>query len=229
MIRRPIDHRIATSRRPLLGFLLAFSLLLPVALASSAPARAQEAAQDTEGAQAFIQKLSDEAMAIWRDPTITFAEREQKFRDILQRDFAIDFLGQLVLGHYVRTATPEQLKEYYELFPVYIVDKFARRLGDYNNQQIVIGDTAPAGRRDVFVRTTLVRPGGEPIAADWRVRKMKDGFKIVDVKVEGISMAITQRDEFASIIARDGFDGLLKVLREGGDTGNSASAASATN
>ena len=229
MIRRLLDYRMATDGRPWLRFLLALGLLLPIALAVSTPARTQEAAQDPEGAKAFIQKLSDEALEIWRDPTITFKEREQKFRDILQRDFAIDFLARLVLGRHLRTATPEQLKEYFKLFPVYIVDKFARRLGDYNNQQIVVGNTAPAGRRDIFVRTTLVRPGGEPIAADWRVRKMKDGFKIIDVKVEGISMAITQRDEFASIIAKDGFDGLLKVLREGGDSTSGTSAASAAN
>ncbi len=229
MIRRFLDHRIATGRRPWLRFLLALGLLLPIALTMSAPVRAQEAAQDPEGAKAFIQKLSDEALAVWRDPTITFEERERKFRDMLKRDFAIDFLARLVLGRHLRTATPEQLKTYFELFPVYIVDKFARRLGDYNNQRIVVGDTAPAGRRDIFVRTTLVRPGGEPIAADWRVRRMKDGFKIIDVKVEGISMAITQRDEFASIIARDGFDGLLRVLREGGDSGSSTSAASSAN
>ncbi|MFQ5346399.1 MAG: phospholipid-binding protein MlaC [Rhodothalassiaceae bacterium] len=222
-VARPADG-VAVLRR-LFGLA---ALLLAFLSGLVAPAAGQEASEDPEAAKAFISKLADEAMAIWRDPTITFEQREQNFRDILQRDFAIDFLARLSLGRYLRTATKEQLKEYFELFPVYVVDKFARRLGDYNNQTIEIGGTAPAGSRDIFVRTTLIRPGGEPIAADWRVRKIGDGFKIVDVKVEGISMAITQRDEFASIIAREGFDGLLDVLRKGGGAEDAGTAA-ATN
>ncbi len=196
-------------------------LLLFILLASAGSTWAAEsdtpppAAQDPEGAKAFITQLSDEAMAVWRDPTLTEAEREKKFRDLLYEGFDVRFLARLSLGRHAREMKREQFREYMKLFPDYIVNKFSKRIGDYTNQKIRILDTAPAGTRDIFVRTELVRPGGDPIAADWRVRRKKEGFRIVDVKVEGISMAITQRDEFSSLIEKSGIDGLLADLRKG--------------
>ncbi len=200
-----------------LALLLAFALL-PVA--GSAGAAAQDdaplpAAKDPEGAKAFIAQLSEEAMAVWRDPTLSEAEREKKFRELLYEGFDVRFLARLSLGRHARTMKRDQLREYMKLFPDYIVNKFSKRIGEYTDQKIRILDTAPAGTRDIFVRTELVRPGGEPIAADWRVRRRKDGLRIVDVKVEGISMAITQRDEFSSLIEKSGIEGLLAELRAG--------------
>ncbi len=71
----------------------------------------------------------------------------------------------------------------------------------------------PAGSKDVVVRTRIERPSGPPIKADWRVRVIKDEYKIIDVTVEGVSMAITQRSEFAAVIKSSGFEGLLVALR----------------
>ena len=75
--------------------------------------------------------------------------------------------------------------------------------------------TQPVGRSDVYVRTELLRPaGGSPIAADWRVKHTKDGSpKIIDLKIEGISIAETKRDEFASLISSRGFDAFLDEIR----------------
>ncbi|RME67800.1 MAG: ABC transporter substrate-binding protein, partial [Alphaproteobacteria bacterium] len=67
--------------------------------------------------------------------------------------------------------------------------------------------------------------GGPPIAADWRVRRMPDGeLKIIDLRVEGISLAETKRQEFASMIANNGFAGFLDQLR--GQSDGAAQAAS---
>lgn len=201
---------------PVGGRRLALFAALVLLLVPSAIARGQEsAAQDPEGAKAFITDLADRAMAIWRDPTRTQLEREKGFRDLLFEGFDVEFLAKISLGRFVRQMTREQYDEYMRLFPDYVVNKFANRIGEYSNQTIEIGEAVPAGTRDVFIRTTLVRPGAEPLAADWRVRKTKDGFRIVDVKVEGISMVISQRDEFAALIEKSGIEGLLAELRKG--------------
>ena len=68
---------------------------------------------------------------------------------------------------------------------------------------------------DTIVRTQIKRPsGGAPIGVDYRVRKISDSYKVVDVNVEGISMLHTHRVEFASVINRKGFDGFLKMLKD---------------
>ncbi|GAB4572548.1 MAG: ABC transporter substrate-binding protein [Rhodothalassiaceae bacterium] len=195
------------------GFFLVPALLGLLFLA--VPKADAQTAADPDEARAFIEKLSDDAVAVWANMKLTEAEREAEFRRLLHEGFDVDFISKLVLGRHMRTASREQLLTYRELFPAYIVNSFARRLGDYSNEKLEVLDTAPAGSSDVFVRTRIVRPGGEPIAADWRVRKVNDIYRIVDIKVEGISLAVTQRDEFSSIIDRQGFDGLLDVLRKG--------------
>ncbi len=204
----------AVGRRIL--YILACMLFLSVLGLGVRPASAAETmAPDPEGAKAFIADLADRAMKIWRDPTLTQLEREKGFRDLLYEGFDVNFLARISLGRFVRQMTRDQFGEYMRLFPDYIVNKFANRIGEYTNQTIEVGEVVPAGRSDVYVRTSLLRPGTEPLAADWRVRKTKDGFRIVDVKVEGISMVISQRDEFAALIEKSGIDGLLAELRKG--------------
>lgn len=62
----------------------------------------------------------------------------------------------------------------------------------------------------------MPRPQGEPIQVEWRLRREAGGWKIIDVVVEGISMAVTHRSEFSSVIGRHGgrIGGLLDVLRD---------------
>ena len=67
--------------------------------------------------------------------------------------------------------------------------------------------------QDVIVQTRLDRPGASPVAVGWRVRLIDDEPKIIDVTVAGLSLALTQRDEFASVTRKQGVDGLLQVLR----------------
>jgi phospholipid transport system substrate-binding protein len=79
----------------------------------------------------------------------------------------------------------------------------------------VVGKIRNINQRDNLVQSEMVLVDGRKIPVHWRVRNGKK-FKIVDVLVEGVSMAITQRDEFSSIINQNGgkIDGLLAALRK---------------
>lgn len=203
-------------RETMTRFLAAFAALA-VTVGATLPARAADEAPAAAAAEAFIEDLSERGVTIWRDSTITQEEREEKFRDLLHEGFAVNYIARLVLGRHARSATREQLGEYMRLFPSYTVNSFANRMGDYGNERVEVNGTVAAGERDIFVRTRLVRPGGEPVFADWRLRDFDGTLKIVDVKVEGVSMAITQREEFSSIVAKSGIEGLLAEIRSKAD------------
>lgn len=191
----------------LLGALALLGLL-------AAPAAAQQPAAETPGeAKAFIRQLADKTFAVLDNIRLTEEEREEEFRRLLQEGFEIGYIGKLVLGHYRRTASEQQMAEFERLFPDYIIDIYARRLSEHGDENFTIGGTSPAGKRDIYVHSTITRPSGAPFRADWRVRRMDGELRIIDVKIDGVSLLLTQRDDFSSRIAKVGMDGLLEDLR----------------
>ena len=63
------------------------------------------------------------------------------------------------------------------------------------------------------METEIVRPSGPPITAEWRVRVIDGKYRIIDIAIEGISMAVTKRSEFSAVIQSSGIDGLIAALR----------------
>lgn len=209
------------------SLVLATMLAAPVVTAPlmATPALAQQAAAiDSRAASSFIQSLSDKAFAVLQDGSLNQTQRDQKFRALLQEGFALDVVGNGVLGTARRTATPEQLRAFHAAFPDYVIRIYATRLTEYGNSQLKVTGTAPAPRGDIYVRSVVTGPKmQQPVRADWRLRQTPDrGLKIIDLSLEGVSMAINQRDEFAVKIQNKGLDALIAEIRSAG----TASAAS---
>ena len=74
-------------------------------------------------------------------------------------------------------------------------------------------ERAAARLRDVIVHTRIKKSAGDEFNADWRLRQVKGRYKIIDIYVEGVSMAVTQRSEFYSILRKRGVDGLIDMIR----------------
>jgi phospholipid transport system substrate-binding protein len=161
----------------------------------------------------FINQLGNQAIEVLRAPGLTLEQRESHFRSLLAEGFDLRFIGRFVLGKYWRMATPAQRNEYLALYGEFVLQTYSARLGGYAGQSLTVVDARQASDKDVVVRTNIDRPSGPPIIAEWRVRTTGGRFRIIDVAVEGISMAVTQRSEFAAVVQRDGIDGLLTILR----------------
>ena len=74
----------------------------------------------------------------------------------------------------------------------------------------------PEGETDSIVSSQIIPPDAPPVAVDWRIRPRGDALKVIDVAVEGVSMSVTQRSEFSSVIQRGGgnIEALLQSLRQ---------------
>lgn len=173
------------------------------------------AADDQESAEAvFIRSLADRATQALRDESRSLEERESHFRSLLQEGFALKKIGRFVVGRYWRQMTPEQQADYLQLFGEWVVRTYSSRLGGYADQSFEVVKTVDTGDSDIFVRTRLDHPDyAKPINIDWRVRKYGDRFKILDVVIEGISMLITQRQEFGAVLGKSGVEGLIETMR----------------
>ena len=182
-----------------------------IALATLSPARAS--AEDNAGI--FVKELGDKAISLLTDNGIADAERESRFRDLFRTNFDVERIGRFTLGKHVRRADEQQMAEFLRLFEDFIVVTYASRFSEYSGETFSVRSVRSEPGRDTLVLTEILRPsGGPPYRVDWQVRSENGANKIIDVKVEGISMSVTQRAEFGSVIQRQGgVDGLIRKLR----------------
>ncbi|MFC7333521.1 MlaC/ttg2D family ABC transporter substrate-binding protein [Rhodocista pekingensis] len=181
------------------------------------PAVAQAQAQ---GAGDFVESLGDRAIAVLADPKVTDAQAVEEFRRLLNENFDVTTIGRFVLGRYWNTASEAQRQEYMKLFERMIVEVYAQRFNQYAGETFEVTGSRADGTKDAIVSSQVLRPNGPPVKVDWRVRARDGGYRIVDVVVEGVSMSVTQRSEFASVIESNGgnIDALLDALRKRAQT-----------
>tara|TARA_B100000676_G_scaffold250548_1_gene255148 strand:+ start:242 stop:892 length:651 start_codon:yes stop_codon:yes gene_type:complete len=161
----------------------------------------------------FIQGLADEAISVLSDQRGTIAEREQKFRTVLRDDFAMKKIGRFAIGKYWRNMSTEQKRLYQKLFEEWILKTYSVRFSGYSGETVKVIRTFKAGATDVFVRTQIDSSKRRSLKVDWRVRRIDQRFKIIDIVVEGVSMLITQRAEFSAVLRERGIDGFITILR----------------
>jgi phospholipid transport system substrate-binding protein len=174
-----------------------------------------------EASTDFIRSLADRAITTLTTEGITTESRRSKFRDLFREGFAINGIARFVLGRYWRGASEVDRTEYLALFEDVIVTTWADRFSEYSGQKFTVQDAVNApsahqAERVAIVRSTFFTDPTTPVRIDWRVASRGDIYKITDVSVEGISMANTQRDEFASVIRKNGgeLSPLLEILRQ---------------
>lgn len=184
---------------------------LAAAVLAAAPVRAGDA---NPAASAFMQELGAAAIEELTDPAVPQPEREVRFRRLLRERFDMAAISRFVLGRYWRSASDAQRAEFQGLFEDFIVTSYSARFAEYRGEAFkVVGSTGDGGT-GIIVHSRIDMPSSEDIRVDWRLRSTGDGFAIVDIIVEGVSMAVTQRSEFASVIqSRGGVDGLIEALR----------------
>lgn len=163
-----------------------------------------------EAAQAFVNKLTSEGIGFLGDSGISKDQQKQEFEKLLNRNFDLDAIARFSLGRHWRDATPAQKSEYTKLFKDMIVDVYSNRFGEYQGQTIEVTGSRKEGEKDVLVHSLLNQASGPDVKVDWRVRGTSESYKVIDVIVEGVSMALTQRSDFASVIQRGG--GNIEVL-----------------
>ncbi len=199
---------------PLKGKLAPMLLLLAGLAAAPAGGRADVPATSTAEAAKFVQTLGDRAVALFANYTpAEAAKSREEFRQIFDQGFDLELISRFVLGSAWRTATPDQKAQYRQLFDDWVLDTYSRRIGAYKGETFKVTGSEPIAGTDAIVETEIIRNDGPPLKAAWRVRDIDGKLKIIDVVVEGISMALTQRQEFASEIQHKGLDGLIRDLK----------------
>ena len=176
------------------------TIVVVALLAISTPTSAQPSPAN---ASEWISDLANRVILILKDQRAA-PERRQQFRALIDERFDMPAIAQFVAGRYWRTASEEDRQQFIAAFTDYMVDFYTVRFTDYGNQTLrILGQRI--GEGNTTVASQVVNPNGAPgVQLDWRVGQTPEGFKITDVAIGGVSLAITKRDEFAAVIQRNG-------------------------
>jgi len=168
-------------------------------------------------ADVFIQSVVNRA-AKTLGGNFTKEERIEKLKDIARETVNIDGIGRYTLGSYKKKVTDSQMIEYKLLFEQYFLKSFASRLAEYSNPEIEVISKKRLNENYTMVSSILVSTEQRPeVKIDWRVStKNPDNLLIMNLIIEGLSLARTQKEEFSSIIqSNDGdINALFSTLRE---------------
>jgi phospholipid transport system substrate-binding protein len=175
------------------------SVALTLAGVSLAPLSAR--AEDIgKAAAAFVQGLADQVIQILKNKSLSKDDRVARLADVFLDGFDVRAIGIFVLGRYGRGLANGVRQEYLDVFRNYVVHTYAVRFNSYAGEAFTVTKTTPDGEAGAWVFSNIGQPGEEPVEVQWRVRQVATGFRIIDVVVEGVSLVVTQRSEFASVL-----------------------------
>jgi phospholipid transport system substrate-binding protein len=188
-----------------LGLAFAASPLPPVARV-----QAQPAARDPQAEQ-FVQSEAQTALGILGDRDRSLAEKSEAFRGFVDRVADVPRITNFVLGKYARVITPEQRARFTPLFRQYASGVYEKRLNEYRGETFHVTGSIVRRPGDVIVASVV--SGGhldQPVPVSWRVFGEGGGWKVVDVQVNGVWLAITEQQDFVATI--DNAHGDIDVL-----------------
>jgi phospholipid transport system substrate-binding protein len=157
--------------------------------------------QSKESAKIFIEDLGRRAIESLTKSGVSQSELESNFQSLLEEGFDVQAIGQFVMGRYWNRMSPDQQDRFIPRFKNRLKKSYANRFQEYRGVEFKVKEARQEGHY-IIVFSTIQKPGGPLTPVDWRVR---DG-KIHDVKVEGVSMSITIRDEYSALVQSNNGD-----------------------
>jgi len=204
-------RRMSSWARSIRSLLLrAFAITLVVSPGASA---AQSSVAVAAAPVEFISVLGNRGLEVMRSAG-SFSVRVTYFRQMLRQDFDLPGMCRFVLGRYWRIASHHQRREFRHLFEDNLLRFYGTRLSQYSGEGFLVTGSRPDSA-GLVVTSQIVRSQGSPVELDWRLSIRNGFYKVSDVVVDGVSMAVTKRSEFAAIIQRNGgqIEGLLATIR----------------
>lgn len=175
--------------------------------------------QASQDAQALIRETADEVLTELRENDDLYqrdpAALEAMMRRVVVPRFDMDRITRWILGNSWQGTTEVERSGFQDAFTALLLRTYATALREFDGDQAItyLPVEPSASGSWVTVPTRLRTAKGESIAIDYRLGEVDGNWRVLDVQIDGISLVRTYRQEYAGIIARDGVDGLIDMLR----------------
>lgn len=179
-------------------------------------ASSANAAVDAAKAEQFVKEVTAEGIKDIINANIPQKQKDERFAKLFNRALDLDFIGQFVLGRNWRTASAEQRKEFISVYRQLNVSTWSKRFDEFKGKEFIFKGTSPSNSKgQIFVNSVVPMDQGEPAKVVWRVREKNGEYKVVDIIIENVSLAITARNEYTAFIKNNpgGVDALIANLK----------------
>ncbi len=166
-------------------------------------------------AQKFIDDLGESTVKSLSSADLSDAERDSRFRTLLETQFDLPGISKFVLARYWRLASDAERTDFQRLFETLLVQAYAQKFAEYAGERFKVSSSLANDDGSITVNSLINRPNGDVVRLDWRVAD-EGGLKISDLVVDGISLRTTYRSDVASVIQNNGGNvaGLIGALRQ---------------
>ncbi len=178
------------------------------------PANADINAAEAEN---FVKNTTQEGLVGIINAKASQAERDARFEKLFNSALDLKFIGRFVLGRYWKTASAEQRDRFIDVYRKLNVKTWSKRFDEFKGKEFIFKGTSPSSSANqIFVNSVVPMEQAQPATVVWRVKEENGKFKIVDIIIENVSLAITARNEYTAFIKKspDGLNGLIADLEK---------------
>ena len=166
-------------------------------------------------AENFISETASNAKKIILNTKTNEKEKRKSLEELALNSVDVSGLAKFTIGDAIKNLNEKQTSEFIETFKIFFSKNISNKLKDYSDQKVIVTGSKKISENYVLVNSKIVsNKDKQEIIVDWRVFLVNDKLIIRDLVVEGLSLARTQREEFASIIANKGYDSLINSLKD---------------
>jgi len=187
------------------AFCAALAAAALLALGASAP---------EPGPREVVASTVDQVLAVLKDDSIPVEVRRDRIVAIAYERFDFDTMSKLVLAKYWKRFDAGQREAFLKEFKDFLAHRYGDRIDRYDQEKVAIVGERSAKGGDAIVATRIERPSGAPVEVDYRLRSRDGVWRMIDVKIEGISLVSNYRDQFHAVLSQGSPDDLLAQLRK---------------
>lgn len=156
----------------------------------------------------------DEVLAVLGDASLSDEQRREKVEAIAFAQFDFDTMARLVLARNWKKLSQEERETFVVEFKHLLSRSYGTRLDRFSNERVEVTGEQEEPRGDVTVMTRVVGGKYDDARVHFRMRKRPEGWRAIDVVIEGVSLVANYRSQFADVMSRSGVAGLLEQMRE---------------
>jgi len=150
----------------------------------------------------FVDNLADEVINTILTADVSKEEKLERFRKEFTEALDLKNIGQFVLGVYWRKATTEEKDAFLDAFMDFTTKTWADRFDSYQGQKIIFTGVRNAERNQFYVDSSI--QNNPPVEVIWRLKQKDNSYRIIDIIVEGVSMAMSYRNEYSAYLQAHG-------------------------